>query len=276
MMKRTGKLSLLLRQLGAKDWKTRQNAAQQLGELNNREATPHLVKCLKDRSVKVRHAAISALVELNDPATAQPLLDVFLKTTDHILFYQAARGLGKIKPSAVIEPLRRKFDVRHVNDAVMFALLESGEDAYEPLRSMLASGTSQEKCNAAHAVRQWWFHNSHRDWIKQVAISLMIKNLSDADEYTRGYTATVLCDTHDPRAFSQILNLAQDTSGYVRWCFAGMVEKYGDLRAIPALEWMAENDKHHLMVMGEEGPFKQYNANVAREAITRLRHGKPH
>lgn len=274
-MKHSGELSLLLRQLAAKDWKTRQSAAIQLGELNNREATPHLVKCLKDRSVRVRHAAISALVELNDPATARVFLDVFIKTTDHILFYDAARGLGKIKPRAAIEPLRRKFNVAHVNDAVMFALLEYGEDAYEPLQLMLASGTSQEKYNAAHAVRQWWFHHSHRDWIKQVAIPLMMNNLTDADENTRGYTATVLCDTHAPQAFDPILYLAQDPSGYVRWCVAGMIEKFGNLRAIPALEWIVQNDKHHLLVMGEEGPFEQYNADVAKEAISHLSNGKP-
>jgi len=173
-----------------------------------------------------------------------------------------------------IEPLRRKFNVRHVNDAVMFALLEYGEDAYEPLQSMLAGGTSYEKLNAAHAVRQWWFQNSHRDWIKQVAIPLMINNLTDIDEYTRGYTVAVLCDTRDPRAFSPILDLARDPSGYVRWSVAGMVEKFGDQRAIPILEWICENDKDHEMVMSEDGPFKQYNADVAKEAITRIQSEK--
>jgi HEAT repeat protein len=103
----------------------------------------------------------------------------------------------------------------------------------------------------------------------------MINNLTDADDYTRGYTATVLCDTCDPRAFKPILNLAQDTSGYVRWCVAGMITKYRDQRAIPALEWIVENDKHHLAVMSEEGPFEQYNADVAKEAISRLHSAKP-
>jgi HEAT repeat protein len=274
-MKRISKLQYLIRQLAAKDWKTRQSAAQRLGELNNREATPHLVKRLKDRSVKVRHTAMSALVELNDPAVVQPFLDIFLNPTDHELFYMAARGLGKLKSKVAIQPLRSKFNVRHVNDAVMYALLEYGEDAYEPLRSMLESGTSYEKYNAAHAIRQWWFHNSHKGWIKQVAIPLMINNLTDSDDYTRGYTATVLCDTRDPRAFNRILELAQDASGYVRWCIAGMIEKYGDQQAIPALEWICDNDKDYQIVMGQEETFKQYNADVAREAIVRLRSGKP-
>lgn len=274
-MKQVSELSLLLQQLVAKDWKTRQSAARKLGELNNREATPYLVKRLKDRSVKVRHAAIAALVALDDPSTAQVFLDVFIKTTDHLLFYEAARGLGKIKPSSAIEPLSRKFNVQYINNGVMFALLEYGADAYESLRLMLANGTSFEKYNAAHAVRQWWFYGSHRDWIRQVAIPLMINNLTDADEATRGYTATVLCDTCDPRAFKSILNLAQDPSGYVRWCVAGMIPKYRDQRAIPVLEWIIENDKHHLSVMGEEGPFEQYNADVAKEAITRIHNAIP-
>src|ERR1041384_3358265 len=102
-MNDTNTLQNLIRRLTTKDWKTRQDALQKLGELNNREATPYLVKSLKDRSVKVRRASISALVELNDPAVAQVFLEIFENTTDPVIFYMAARGLGKTKPQAAIE-----------------------------------------------------------------------------------------------------------------------------------------------------------------------------
>lgn len=270
-MEDNGHLQNLLQQLLAKDWKTRQLAAKQLGELGDCEALPYLVKCLDDRSIRVRHSAISALAKLNDPSIIQPLLHVFLNTTDSVLFSVAAYGLGKIKAEVTIEPFRRKFSDRHINSSVMFAFLEFGERIHELLQSMLKNGNSNEKLNSAQAISQWWHQNLHRDWIRQVAVPLMIDNLNDPDDYTRGYTAVVLSDMRELRAFDRILELARDTSDYVRWCFAGMIVKYEDLRAIPALEWIRDNDKAWQIVKGQEESCKQYNADVAKQSIARLR-----
>ncbi len=51
----------------------RASAARALGLLRNRQATPHLVKALEDKSPEVRRASVEALAEIRDPAAVSAL-----------------------------------------------------------------------------------------------------------------------------------------------------------------------------------------------------------
>ena len=170
-----------------------------------------------------------------------------------------------------IESLSGKFDEHQLDDSVLFAFIEYGEKVFSSLYKMLENGTSNEKRNCAHAIRQWWLRKLYRDWIWKEAVPLMINNLTDQDYYTRGYTAIVLCDIKSPDAFEKLLDLAKDHDEYVRHCFASSIVNFDDQRAIEALEWILENDKGYRTIQGFEAPYRQYNADVAKQSIARLK-----
>jgi HEAT repeat protein len=68
-----------------------------------------------------------------------------------------------------------------------------------------------------------------------------------------------------------MIDLAQDSSDYVRWVVAWALGKFNDIRAIPALEWIRDNDTAWQMVKGQDGSYKQLNRDVASLTIDKLR-----
>ena len=142
-----------------------------------------------------------------------------------------------------------------------------------PLLEFLKSGTSYEKYNATNVIRQMYFHGKYSEWIQEHAIEPMIQNLRDEFDQTRGYTAVVLSSIGDKSALKPIISLAQDPSDYVRWIVAWGLGKFDDNEAIPALEWIRDNDNSfHQMIMNDDktGHYKEFNRDVAIKTIANL------
>jgi HEAT repeat protein len=145
-----------------------------------------------------------------------------------------------------------------------------GDQILEPLLKLLEVGSSIEKYHAAHVIRQIWFRRKYQNWIIENAVENLIRNLQDVEPQTRGVTAAVLSDFRDRRALKPMIDLAQDSSDYVRWVVAWALGSFDDVRAIPALEWIRDNDTAWQMVKGQEGSNKQMNRDVASQTIDKL------
>ncbi|MEW6241049.1 MAG: HEAT repeat domain-containing protein [Chloroflexota bacterium] len=142
----------------------------------------------------------------------------------------------------------------------------------EPLLNLIKSGTSYEKYNATNVIRQMYFHGKYHEWILAHTIEPMIQNLQDEFDQTRGYTVVVLSAIGDQRALASIISLATDPSDYVRWVVSWGLGEFGDKRAIPALEWIRDNDKSFQMIMNNDktGANKEFNRDVAIKSIAKL------
>lgn len=142
----------------------------------------------------------------------------------------------------------------------------------EPLLNLIKSGTSYEKYNATNVIRQLYFHGKYHEWILARTIEPMIQNLQDEFDQTRGYTVVVLSAIGDKRALKPIISLAQDASDYVRWVVAWGLGKFDDKEAIPALEWIRDNDNSFQQIVNDDktGFYEEFNRDVAIKAITKL------
>lgn len=156
------------------------------------------------------------------------------------------------------------------HNSIAWEWKDFGDQILEPLLKLLEMGSSVEKHNAAHVIRQIWFGRKYQNWILENAVEPLIQNLQDPEPYTRGYTASVLSDTRDKRALEPMINLAQDSSDYVRWIIAGALGRFNDVQAIPALEWIRDNDMAWKMVQGQDESYKQMNRDLARQSIEKL------
>ena len=174
--------------------------------------------------------------------------------------------------SAIIKYLD-KFSHGIYDSSIAVDWEQFGDTLLEPLMNFLKSGTSFEKYNVTCVIRQMCFLGKYRQWILEHAVEPMIQNLQDEYEYTRGITVAVLSDFHDKCILEPIIFLANDSSDYVRWIVAWSLGKFGDMRAIPALVWIRDNDKSWQRVRDDneiEGYRKEYNRDVAIEAINKL------
>ncbi len=161
------------------------------------------------------------------------------------------------------------------NDALPHSAIagwwDLGDSILEPLRQLLESGSSDERRNAADLIRQMWFHGKFHEWILANAVEPMVHNLQDTNPLTRGYTAAILADIRDQRAFEPMLALTRDSNDYVRWVAAWALGRFNDTRAIPYLEWIRDHDSTWQIVHGQEDDYKQMNRDVAIQTITKLR-----
>lgn len=148
-----------------------------------------------------------------------------------------------------------------------------GDSLLEPLLNFLKLGTSYEKYNATNVIRQMHFLGHHRQWILEHTFEPMLQNLQDENEHTRAISAIVLSDFRDKRALEPIILLTHDPSDYVRWVIVSSLYKLNDIRAIPALEWIRDNDNASQLVRDdneEVGYRKEFNRDAAIEVINKL------
>jgi len=144
----------LLKELQSEDEADRRYAAEDLGDLGDKEAIPGLVKALQDPVIAVREAAADALVTIGGKEVAEqvvPLLD----SDDAWLRNYAAEILEQIGPDAV-EPLRSlcKSDSNDLKKFAVDILGRIGEvnelDVFEEITELL----DDENVNVAGAAAE--------------------------------------------------------------------------------------------------------------------------
>jgi hypothetical protein len=170
-----------------------------------------------------------------------------------------------------------KFAKRIDDSSIPVEWEQFGDSLLGPLLRFLKLGTSYEKYNATNVIRQMYFLGKYRKWILKNTFGPMLQNLQDENEYTRGITANVLSDFRDKRALDPIILLAHDPSDYVRWVVVWSLDKLNDARAIPALEWIRDNDTASCLVRDDNeeiGYRKEFNRNAAIQVIDKLASAK--
>jgi HEAT repeat protein len=109
------------RELGARRWWKRSEAALAVGLLRDRRSSDALVRLLDDRHDQVRAAAIDALGQVGDPA-AVPALLARLGTPnlhEHVRIVQALRGFGEAAAAALVEHGHSRVDDRRTVATVL-------------------------------------------------------------------------------------------------------------------------------------------------------------
>ena len=90
--------------LKSRDSRIRREGADILGDMDNQEATGHLIPLLKDRNEYVRQAAARALGKLKDHRAAEPLIGSLKDPDIHVRAF-STWALGEIRDPRAIEPL---------------------------------------------------------------------------------------------------------------------------------------------------------------------------
>ncbi|MBI3262106.1 MAG: HEAT repeat domain-containing protein, partial [Acidobacteria bacterium] len=102
------RLNALTAQLrDAKDPAARARAADRLGQLGSRQATPPLIAALDDPDVSVQAAAAGALGQLRDPAAVAPLVKALGESPDTRVRWKASFALGLVQDRRAVDPLVR-------------------------------------------------------------------------------------------------------------------------------------------------------------------------
>ena len=171
-----------LRQLSADDWKTREVAAQKMGELKDSKCVEPLIAALKDghssvrqmaewalvqfgaeavtslavalrnRNVEVRKSAASALAQIREPAVAA--LGMILNDPDAVVRETAALTLARIGTRGAIEQLTSalRYGDSGAKEAAASGLSRLGAKAVDPLVAALADNRNQGSDTAAAAL----------------------------------------------------------------------------------------------------------------------------
>lgn len=130
----------LVKKLRNSDWKTRREAAQELGELDGEKAIKVLINVLGDKNWRVIKAAINSLVEIGQPAL-DPLIETLETEVEVPKREYAAKALGLLGNSQAVEPLIEalKDEDENVRDKAAQALGEiRDERAIKPLEATLS------------------------------------------------------------------------------------------------------------------------------------------
>ncbi len=128
----------ILARLKAEDDRSRREAADQLGDTRERDATEALLPLLQDKNEYVRQAAARALGKIKDPRAVQPLI-ASLKDQDFNVRFFSVWALGEIqdiRAAAALTALLAERDVK------------IREEAFEALRRSKNSGAKMAMVQA--------------------------------------------------------------------------------------------------------------------------------
>lgn len=302
MKESSKKVSSLLKALKSKNRNIREKAAVDLVhfQFNEQEAVELLTDALDDETIDTKYAIIIALGNLGDKRACEPLIHILQTSEDKDTQNSAAFALGKIGDRRAVEPLLTAFqdkelrwgagnalgligDSRAIEPLIktledelwvggaIHGLVELGELAIEPLVKVLQNGSSTACRNAVDTVRQLWFHGKSRKSIIKYIVEPLIEVLKDKNDMTRGLATVVLRDIRDMRGFEPLLEMVKDESAYVRRCLASGLKDFGDDRAIPALEWIKQNDEGWQLVRYDDEIRKEMNKDVAAGSLEDLK-----
>ncbi|MFO7966347.1 MAG: HEAT repeat domain-containing protein [Archaeoglobaceae archaeon] len=130
----------LVKKLRNKDWRTRKEAAQELGELGGEKAIKVLINGLSDKNWRVRKAIINSLIKIGQPAL-DPLIETLETEVEVAKREYAAKALGLLGDTKAVESLIEalKDENENVRDKAAQALGEiKDERAIKPLEAALS------------------------------------------------------------------------------------------------------------------------------------------
>lgn len=296
------KVSSLLKALKSKNRTTRDKAVVDLVhfQFNDQQAVEPLIDALEDETIDTKYPIIIALGNLRDRRACEPLIAILQTSKDKgeqdsaafalgkigdrraveplLIAFQdkelrwgAGNALGLLGDSRVLEPLIKTLDDELWVDGAIHGLAELGEVAIEPLVRVLQNGSSTARRNAVATVRRLWFHGKTRESIVKYIVEPLMEALKDENDTTRAFAILVLSDIRDMRGFEPLLEMIKDESAYVRWCLANRLKDFDDARAIPALEWIKQNDEGWQLVRYDDENRKEMNKDVAARSLEDLK-----
>jgi HEAT repeat protein len=182
------------------DWKTRWQACQTLGELNDKHAVRQLIETLDDDNQWVRIVAAEALGQIGDRAATQALI---LALRDSSMWVRRASvvALGKIGDEEAIPPLMNR-------------LLDPPNNEWpEDLRDAIAKALGA---------------------IGATAIQTLIHALDDPDPWVSCAAARALGQIGAFQAITPLANLTKKKHGLVRSAATEALAQIADVRAVRA------------------------------------------
>jgi HEAT repeat protein len=176
-------------------WWMRRDAAEYLGYRGDRQATPYLIRALRDPEPQV-------------------CLEVVL-------------ALGRLRALQAVDHLLRLFPNVSYTNAVAYALANIGDQrVVEPLIAALQADLPVMRLSAAEALGKLGDIR---------AFEPLVATLQDADLYVRHYAVDALGALADRRAVEPLLATLSDPEPLVRRCAIEALERLGDRRAVAPL-----------------------------------------
>lgn len=149
-------LQNLVKDLAARSWELRRNAAEDMGDLADTRVIPHLLKALADPVGAVRYAAAASLGKLGDASVAPYLIEC-LENPGFGTPSPIYEALGNLRVKEAVPYLARGLrDEDHrtrgvANNALMVTTGRS--HGFKP------GGTAEDREEAVRKWEEWWEEN---------------------------------------------------------------------------------------------------------------------
>ncbi len=236
-----------------------------LGRIKSPEAVEPLMELvLKNPLSSVRSAAIMVLGEIGSDKPTQLLLHILLSGKDPLVSLEAARALGKIRNSCVVQPLSLFIHDKNKD-------LSLREEAVEVLGKI----ATEEAIHSLIAVLDSELGEKVSEVLKEAgkpSVMPLIAVLSGGNESIIWEVSTILGEIRDERAVKSLVALLFDESkdDYKRGYYvATALGRIGDTGAVgPLIELASKHAEDQLSVrsvgaLGDIGDHKAVDTLIA-------------
>ncbi len=141
--------------LKSKNLVVKNNAIYNLGEDEEEDAVPLLIKLLnKDQPKEIRLSTIEALGKIGEDSSVDPLVGV-LRDKDPEIRIAVVEELGRIKDTKAVQPLIDVLEDKDIQLFVIWSLGNIGDNSAVPaLMKLLDSEDKYVRYNAAQALKE--------------------------------------------------------------------------------------------------------------------------
>ncbi|MDP2922145.1 MAG: HEAT repeat domain-containing protein [Candidatus Omnitrophota bacterium] len=210
-IKDPGAVEPLIKVLNDEDLHTRMQAAIALGNIGDRRAITPLIASLKDNHYMVGEYAAEALGKLKDPDAIMPLFNVL---KDPLVRAYTAKALAQIDVDRAIKLMNSAMKENPVENCVWVipAMEEFGDQAVEPLLSLLDNPDEKIRSRAANSLRNLLARGSAK---KQEIVDGIMRFFEEGrgSFMSPDEQIALLELTEDPRAVKLMIRLLAKTNG---------------------------------------------------------------
>jgi HEAT repeat protein len=219
----------------------REESAELLGRIADKEAIEPLIKGLKD-SKSAYYCAI-ALQGLPDQRAVPELLELLRKSRSPAVKMQAVMALGELRHEGAIEELVKLLDDENellCHYASISIGKIGGDKALDMLLDILASQRPGKRVYAIAALEEIADRRS---------VPALIETLFSRDEEIKEAGVRALQNIPDERAFKPLLFLLKDRSYKIRTLVGYALANFEDSRALPYIKVLLKDEvqsvRHH-------------------------------